>query len=221
MLPDAVLFDLYDTLVVSDWRRHADFVAGALGVSAEALAEAYRARRENIDRGRTTDAAGLLIEVAAHCGVSLSPEGASELAAAEAEFLRGNVEVYDDTFDVIRRLAFNGVKTAVVSNCSPSTRPVVDHLGLESEVGAVVLSCEAGMAKPDPEIFRVAPARRGADPPRSGFVDDRGDYLDGARRLGMRTARIARGHSFGEDVAGGDHPVIERLGELFDLFDLT
>jgi FMN phosphatase YigB (HAD superfamily) len=52
MLPDAVLFDLYDTLVVSDWRRHADFVAGALGVSAEALAEAYR------PGGRTSTGAG-------------------------------------------------------------------------------------------------------------------------------------------------------------------
>ncbi|HEX7099112.1 MAG TPA: HAD-IA family hydrolase [Acidimicrobiia bacterium] len=218
MLPDAVLFDLYDTLITSDWRRHATFVADALGVTAEALADAYRAQRESLDRGQLTDAAAVIAGLAARCGVELTPNQVAEVAAAEADFLRQNVVMYDDTLTVIRQLAADGVRTAIVSNCSPTTRAVVDHFDLEAEVDALVLSFEVGAAKPDPEIYEVALGRVGAEPGRSWFIDDRGDYLDGARRLGIRTVRIARFESFGEDVPGGDHPVIERLDGLFELF---
>ena len=217
-MPEAVLFDLYDTLVVSDWGRHASFLSERLGVPAGSIADAYGGLREARDGGGLTDAGAIISAVASHCGVRLQPERVEEIVAAEAEYLRHNVAMYDDTVGVLRRLAAEGVRTAIVSNCSPTTRPIVGHLGLEAEVDAVVLSCEVGTAKPDPEIFEIALARVEAEPNASWFVDDRSDYLDGARRLGIRTARIVRPVSHGEEVPGGEHPVIDRLAGIFDLY---
>lgn len=216
--PDAVVFDLYDTLVWSDWPAHATFLAGKFGVGAETVLAAYHHLRESRDSGGLTDTVAVLAAVAEYCGVEASPDDLEQLAGTEAEFLAESVTLYDDSLPVLRALRDQGVATAVLSNCSPSTRPVVDHLRLADEADAVVLSCEAGTSKPSPGIYRIALDALGATPGQSWFVDDRRDYLDGARTVGMQTARIERHVAFGEDIAGGDHPVITGLDQLFELF---
>jgi HAD superfamily hydrolase (TIGR01509 family) len=59
----------------------------------------------------------------------------------------------------------------------------------------VRLSCDLGLAKPDPEIFREASRAAGTDPSRCFLVDDSPANVDAARALGFRT------HLF-RDVAG-------------------
>ena len=86
-----------------------------------------------------------------------------------------------------RRSASRGVKTALVSNCSHSTRPVVERLGLEEVFDRVVLSFEVRAMKPDPAIYRAALEQLGGVPPeRAVFVDDQPPYCDGATAVGTR-----------------------------------
>ena len=218
MKPAAVAFDLYDTLVCHDWASHARFVAGRLGLSEAAVVAAYDELRSHRDDGEGADAAEVLAAVGAHCGVERSRQEWEELARQEAELLAASVEVYDDTVAVLGRLRAEGTKTAIVSNCGPSTRPVVESLGLVELVDLTVLSCEVRASKPAPQIFSLALAGLEVDAERCWFVDDRGDYLDGASALGINTVRIARDRSFGEEVATGHHPVIGSLDEIFALF---
>jgi HAD superfamily hydrolase (TIGR01509 family) len=51
----------------------------------------------------------------------------------------------------------------------------------------VVVSCEVGVAKPDPLIFQMCLTRLGVEPSRALFVDDRIENIEGAARLGLRT----------------------------------
>jgi HAD superfamily hydrolase (TIGR01509 family) len=70
--------------------------------------------------------------------------------------------------------------------------------GMQPELGLfdrVLLSCDLGLAKPDPEIFRRASAAMGVAPRRCLFVDDTPVNVDAAATLGFRT------HLFG-DVPG-------------------
>jgi HAD superfamily hydrolase (TIGR01509 family) len=108
------------------------------------------------------------------------------------------------------------VRTALISNCSYNTRPFVDGLGLEKELDAVILSFEAGAAKPDARIYRLALEKVGGiAPERAVFVDDQTAYCDGAAALGIDTRLIVRpreplegfGHANG-------HVVIEDLTAL-------
>jgi putative hydrolase of the HAD superfamily len=211
---EAVLFDLYDTLVTGDWSRHTDLVARHLGVPAPVVSEAYDLLREQRDSGHHADVRSVLEAVAEACGVEPVPGLIDELAEAEARHLANEVDWYADSVPVLRELRAEGYKLAVVSNCSPSTRPVVERLRLGEETDVLVLSCEVGVSKPAPAIFRTALDRIEAEPHRAVFVDDRGDYLDGARDLGMGTFRIVREVAFGEDRAGGDHPIIADLAGL-------
>ena len=47
-------------------------------------------------------------------------------------------------------------------------------------------SGDLGLAKPDPEVYRTVAARYGVAPADTVFVDDSPDYVEGARRAGLR-----------------------------------
>ena len=69
----------------------------------------------------------------------------------------------------------------------------------------VVDSCEEGVRKPDPAIFRTALDRLGvADPARAIFLDDFEGNLVAARTLGMRVILV------GPDP----RPALDELAEL-------
>lgn len=51
-------------------------------------------------------------------------------------------------------------------------------------------SCEMGMRKPDPAIFRHVLARHSAVPERSLFIDDSPQHVEGARRAGLKAEHL-------------------------------
>ena len=64
-----------------------------------------------------------------------------------------------------------------------------DH-PLETCFDAVVISCEVGLSKPDPRIFRLCLERLGLPAPDVLFVDDRADNVEGAAAVGLRTLQF-------------------------------
>lgn len=140
----------------------------------------------------TPDTAADLVAMLEAADVEPTPDAIAELIEMERE-MADSVRLYDDSLDVVRALRERAVPTALVSNCSHNTRPIVDRLGLEREFDAVILSFEVGAMKPDPTIYREALARLGGpDPARSVFVDDQVRYCDGAAAIGLQTFLILR-----------------------------
>lgn len=64
-----------------------------------------------------------------------------------------------------------------------------DH-PLEARFDAGVMSCEVGLAKPDPRIFRLCLERLGLSAATVLFVDDRADNVEAAARVGLRTLQF-------------------------------
>lgn len=218
MAYDAVLLDLYDTLVWSDWHSWQRRLADRLGITLETMGQAFSRTRPARSVGAYPDTEAELIAVLEAADVSYTPALIAELIALE-DRMGASVRLYDDSLEVVRALRARGVPTALVSNCSHNTRPIVSRLGLEAEFDAVILSFEVGVMKPDPEIYREALARVGApDPARSVFVDDQVRYCDGAAAIGLQTFLILRpeealeGRPF--DLNG--HRPIETLEPLLD-----
>jgi putative hydrolase of the HAD superfamily len=192
--PDAVLLDLYDTLVWSDWWGWQETLAGELGVTHEDVGRAFDLTRPARSTGAYTDADDDLASVIRAVGIEPDPELIARLRALEhAHIEEGGVTLYDDSLPVVRELRTRGVKTALVSNCSHNTRPLVERLGLEDEFDVVILSVEVRAMKPDPVIYRITLDRLGvADPSRAVFVDDQTSYCDGAAEVGLWTYLILR-----------------------------
>jgi HAD superfamily hydrolase (TIGR01509 family) len=208
---DAVLFDLYDTLVWTEWPLLRHRLADAVGVTPRDLMRGFVETRDARGVGACGSLEGDLGAVFRAAGARLTDERVRELTRMEiATLADGGIHLYDDSLPVLRELRRRGVPTAVISNCDHATRPIVDAMKLEDEVDAVVLSFEVGALKPSAEIYRAALDRIGADPARSTFVDDQAAYLDGAAELGMRTFQILRSpDAYAPDVAV--HPVVTDL----------
>ena len=107
----------------------------------------------------------------------------------------------------LAELRDRGLGLAVVSNFDRRLPALLDALGLGVYLATVVLPSDAGAAKPDPRIFRLALERLGASAEQALFVgDDASRDLAGARAVGIRAAHV-------DDLATlADLP--DRIGEL-------
>ena len=140
---DAVLLDLYDTLVWSDWYGWQDRLADRLGVTTDEMSAAFSRTRPARSTGAHPDIRGDLTRSSRPAASSPTPELVDEIVELEAE-MAASVRLYGDSLAVVRGLRERGVPTALVSNCSHNTRPIVERLGLEREFDAVILSFEGG-----------------------------------------------------------------------------
>jgi putative hydrolase of the HAD superfamily len=215
---DAVLLDLYDTLVWSDWWGWQERLAGELGVTHEDVGRAFSITRPARSTGAHADADEDLASVIRALGIDPEPELIGRLRGLEhAHIEDGGVTLYDDSLPVVRELRARGVKTALVSNCSHNTRPLVERLGLEDEFDQVILSVEVRAMKPDPAIYRITLERLGVgDPSRAVFVDDQTSYCDGAADLGIWTYLILRP----EEAAEGRPPNVDGYRTIETLTEL-
>lgn len=188
----AVLVDLYDTLVWTDWPVLRERIEERAALSGRALLDGFEKTRVARSIGTYGSIEGDLAQVLRAAGLERDDELAAELAETITTFLQTGVHLWDDSLVALRDLRAKGLRTAVVSNCDHGTRPVVERLGLTEETDAVVLSFEAGVAKPDAGIYRKALEALGAAPEEAVFVDDQLAYCEGAKALGIRPFLIVR-----------------------------
>ena len=213
---DAVLLDLYDTIVWSEWFRLRDAIAAQIGddMEADRLQKAFEQTRPARGVGAFGSVEGDMAAVLEAAGVPQDATLVDELVELERAHLANGVHLYDDVLPALASLRERGVKTALVSNCSHSSRPVVERLGLDAAFDRVVLSYEVRAMKPAPAIYRVTLEQLGAVPPEHAvFVDDQPTYCDGATAIGLDARLILRKN---EDVPADrhGHHVVTDLGWL-------
>jgi HAD superfamily hydrolase (TIGR01509 family) len=218
MTPGAVLLDLYDTLVWSEWFKLRDLMAARLGIGSAELVEAFKRTRPARGTGTYASAEGDMAAVIEAAGIDPHAALVAELTELERDQVFSGVHLYEDSLPVVRELRSRGIPVALVSNCSHSTRPVVERLRLEEEFDAVILSFEAGVLKPDAGIYRLALERLGVgDATATVFVDDQTRYCDGASALGISTRLIMRPTAKpfeGFDPSTNGHKVITDMHAL-------
>ena len=91
---------------------------------------------------------------------------------------------------MVRELRARHVTLGVISNCFAEGVSAWSTWPLAREFESRVFSCEAGLAKPDPEIYRKAMRELGVEAETTVYVGDGGDdELAGAQRAGLRAFR--------------------------------
>jgi putative hydrolase of the HAD superfamily len=77
---------------------------------------------------------------------------------------------YPDTPSVLKSFAGAGMPIAIVSNTGWSINDGYVATGLDAFIETFVLSCDIGVAKPDPEPFQLACDRLGVPPSRTLMI---------------------------------------------------
>ena len=105
-----------------------------------------------------------------------------------------------DMFSLADRLHKAGYKTAILSN---TEKPVVDFFPEQTydAFDVVVRSCLEGISKPQREIYEITLARLGTPAKQTLFIDDRQDFIDGAKRVGLQTIQFKGLDQFKKDLA--------------------
>ena len=216
----AVLLDLYDTLAWTQWPTMRAELEDRFGIGQAELLRAFTTTRQARSIGTFGSAEGDLAAVLEAAGVPADKELVHELNETRMKaFAENGVHLWEDSLPTLRELRARGLRTAIVSNCDHSTRPIVDELGLEGEADAVLLSFEVGVAKPDPGIYWAALDALDARPEEAVFVDDQAAYCEGAEAIGIRSFLILRDDADPPEgiSAAEDRVVLHDLRSLLDL----
>jgi FMN phosphatase YigB (HAD superfamily) len=240
--PSAVLFDLFDTLVLLDRSRlpevhvngkvrrttaghlHRAFQPFAPGLSLEDFVdalfwsweEAERIRGESLREVTAPERFGMMFGRLGLGQGMVPPEALQMLLATHMKELSKAVVFPEHHGNLLRGLRKRH-RLAVVSNFdyTPMAWHILEREAVADLFETVVVSDEVGWRKPKPVIFELALQRMDTAPGDALFVGDRADIdVAGAQGVGMAAAWINRdGSSLPEGVQAPEFEIRD-LAEL-------
>lgn len=182
----AYLFDFYGVLLrplSAEYRQRLEETVGVRDDAARArFWRAYEDLRPPYDVGLVSDARWWQ-------RVAVEAElGKFDVARAVTTDFAGCLDCDEEMVQLALSLVEEGHTVGVLSNLPTGLAMLVraKHLWLE-ELAAVTLSCDIGVAKPEREAYAVAVDALGCAAREVLFIDDRPDFIAGARAAGLRT----------------------------------
>jgi putative hydrolase of the HAD superfamily len=186
--PAGLILDYGNVLSRAQDQTWMDAAARRLGADVAVFRAAYWQHRHAYDADLSAAAYWRRVAAAARPATALDPGDLAWLIASDV----ASWSVYhDEVWALAARFRAAGGRTALLSNSGPEVmaRVRADH-PLEARFDAVVISCEVGLAKPDPRIFRLCLERLGLSAGAALFVDDRADNVEAAARVGLQTLQF-------------------------------
>ncbi len=179
--PKAIIFDCFGVLLTDALSE----LVGSIELEQPAVAREIRSLIHTANRGIISP--------------EVSTQRVAELLGISVEAYRTRIregEVRNQPlFDYIKTLRAN-YKTAMLSNITVQGierrfpgNELVDYFD------EIVISSAIGYAKPDAQAYEIAAERLDLAPEECLFTDDRPDYCEGARQVGMQTIEF---HSFAQ-----------------------
>lgn len=233
---DAVLFDLFDTLVLIDdgdishlqslLKMHSFLSSNGLDCSFDDFKWAYLKIVNNIaaETSLTLQEPHFSVYVdrtLADLGAKLKAQNHLVLQAVDefsSEFMH-HISVDPDALEVLKYL-HKRCKTAVISNLtfSESAWKILEYFELTKYLDLIVVSGDVNMRKPHPQIFNMSLRYLGIKPSQALFV---GDTLEtdvlGAKNVGLTSVQIVRKPSICSIIK--PHFKVTALKQLLTVFD--
>ncbi len=176
----AVIFDWGGVLCEETALGLISYFSQALRVAPEPLVSAFRPYLPAFQKGEISEddlwqgmAAALKIE---------RPYNQSLWGDALRAIYVPNMEM----FALASRLKEKGYIVGLLSNAEMAAMAFFQEQGY-AMFDAAVFSCAEGTRKPEQRIYEIALERLEVKPHEAIFIDDRADFIAGAKRLGIRT----------------------------------
>lgn len=132
-----------------------------------------------------------------------------------------SLSAYPDVTDCLTRLRQGGMKTAILSNGSPTMlNAAVASAGLDDLLDAVLSVQEVGVFKPHPTVYQLAVDRLGVPAAGICFVSNNAWDSHGGANFGYSVARLNRFGQPAEKLPGRPKVIMTSLDELAPLLGL-
>jgi epoxide hydrolase-like predicted phosphatase len=103
-----------------------------------------------------------------------------------AEAFKAVYRSQDGVFTLAASLQEKGYKTAVLSNTEAAAMEYFHQLRYNM-FDVLVFSCAEGVRKPDRKIYELTLEKLGSEAGQSVFIDDKPEYINGAKEAGLNT----------------------------------
>lgn len=179
---DAVIFDYGRVLSHSPTPAELQEFARLVGISEPPFFQIYSDTRDEYDCGRH-DCHQHWQHFAKAAGISLTPDHIARIVEFENRmWVRAN----PGALHLVQEIKAQGMRTAILSNIPrdllAEVRVAFDWL---NEFDVQIWSCDHGVIKPYPAIYRICIDTLGCEPERALFFDDRPRNVEGARAAGI------------------------------------
>jgi putative hydrolase of the HAD superfamily len=185
----AVIFDLWSTLAYNDVDTSVISTITKMAEIKDDGAESHRRIEESFMLRRYKSVKDGMEDFCRHFGKSerLAPELATVWSEEKL-----NIKIFDDVLPALKSLG-KKYKLGLISNTQSFALEFFRDRKFFGNFDYVCLSCDVGLLKPDPEIFRLALRKLGVRPDEAVMVGDslRSDVL-GAEAVGIRGVLIKR-----------------------------
>jgi epoxide hydrolase-like predicted phosphatase len=141
------------------------------------LAQLSLSRRQNI----TQEEFWSHVEKRTH--ISLPKKWAEHVEVTRLLAIRTNPKI----LQIVRSLRKNGYRVFLLSNVTSRRAQFIRSLGVYDLFESVLLSCDLGVAKPDPQIFHILCERLGVDPKNCLLIDNKPETIAAAQKFGLHT----------------------------------
>jgi len=192
---EAVLFDWGGVLIDNPAPGLMSYCAGALGVSVADYTRAHNALGEEFQKGSISEAA-FWRRVCERLGCPPPRQ-----ASLWGEAFRAVYSPREEVFALARRLRQRGYRTSLLSNTEAPAMEFFLELRYDA-FDATTFSCAEGVFKPERAIYEVAAGKLQAASNKCVLIDDRLDFIEGARAAGMQGIVYESFDQVKQDLAG-------------------
>ncbi len=212
MRVDAVIFDLWDTLIAWDREANEELSARVNAVVGDGFAERWRSSPNRYVAPIRT--------ALAEAGVP--PEAMEDVCKLRAEYVRGALVPVAGAVETLEELRRRSYRVGLITVCSEDVERLWPESRFAGLFDAEIFSSRLGVSKPDPRIYLACCEGLGVEPARSVFVGDgANDELEGARRVGMEAILIHApgGEPFWPEVRTWDGPRVTSIPEVLEVIE--
>ncbi len=192
---ESVIFDWGGVLIDDPRPGLLRYCADAFGVSQQRYTPIHDSFLDEFGKG-------LISEEDFWQGISRKlGKPAPQVSSLWSAAFRSACKPRPEVFGLASSLHKRGYKTALLSNTELPAVEFFHEFGYDM-FDALVFSCEQGVAKPEPRIYEITLEKLGSRAPRSVFIDDRLDYIQGAKAVGLNTILFTGVGQLKRDLTG-------------------
>jgi putative hydrolase of the HAD superfamily len=178
MMITTVIFDWGGVLIKNPSPGIFAYCARILGVPTDAFGIACQKYESELQKGAISEKT-FWTSVCADLHVPLPKQKSLWNAAFQDAY-----EEQPKVTAIVKQLRKNHYTTAMLSNTEKSSLSIFqEHQGSLFDV--CVFSCDEGVSKPDPKIYKLTLQRLQIQPAQALFIDDRKQNITAAQHLGM------------------------------------
>ncbi len=220
---DACVFDAYGTLF--DYASAAARCKDALGKDWQALSDLWRRKQLEYTwlrslMGRHADFWHVTGESLDYALAVLGRDDPALRALLMQQYL--SLDTFPEVPAMLGRLKQGGLKTAILSNGSPTMLTAAQNSTSLSRLIDASLSVEqAGIFKPHPSVYQLAVDRFATQPNRISFFSSNGWDACGAAAFGFRAVWVNRYKQPAERLPAQPEVVLDTLADVPELLGLT